>query len=277
MAQELALGVITGFPVNPLQDLTNVRDLGIPTIQLSYPELWDTPQGIEAIRQAVAETGVEITTVFCGFEGERYDDIPTVKMTVGYVPELTRHGRLEKTRRIAKFARTLGVSRVAAHIGFIPEDEGDPLHKTMVEALRGICEDVKANGQVFALETGQETAAGLRRFIQDVGVDNLRVNFDPANMILYGNDRPIPALDILAPWIDGVHFKDGTWPTEPGKLGVETALGEGEVDIPAWTQKLLSLGYRGPLTIEREIHGEQQRLDILRAKALIEELVARYR
>lgn len=274
MSEELALGVITGFPMHPSQDLARIKDMGIPTVQLQYPAAWDTPEGIQAILDAVAETGVEITTVFCGFAGESYADIPTVQETVGFVPVATREERLAKTLEIAAFAEKISVKRVAAHIGYVPEDHGHPLYQGMVDAVRGICGALKANGQVFSLETGQETAAGLRRFIEDVAVDNLRVNFDPANMILYGNDRPIPALDVLAPWIDGVHFKDGTWPTQPGQLGTETPLGEGDVNIPEWTAKLLSLGYRGPLTIEREIHGDQQRLDILKAKELIEGLVA---
>ena len=122
---------------------------------------------------------------------------------------------------------------LAARLDGVTKSFGD------VEAVRGICVELAKNGQVFALETGQETAAGLKHFIEDVAVDNLHVNFDPANMILYGNDKPIPALDVLAPWIDGVHFKDGTWPTVAGQLGTETPLGEGDVDIPASTAKLL--------------------------------------
>ena len=117
----------------------------------------------------------------------------------------------------------------------------------------------------------------MRRFIDDVDRDNLRVNFDPANMILYGNDQPIPALDLLGRWVDGVHCKDGRWPTEPNQLGHETPLGEGDVDIPRWIEKLISIGFRGPLTIEREISGEEQRRDILKAKALLEGLIAKYR
>ena len=128
-------------------------------------------------------------------------------------------------------------------------------------------------GQTFALETGQETARGLRRFIEDVGRPNLRVNFDPANMILYGKDRPIPALDVLMPWIDGVHCKDGRWPTQAGQLGEETPLGAGDVDLAAWLARLLALGYRGPLTIEREISGEEQRRDIAAGRDLIRSLV----
>jgi sugar phosphate isomerase/epimerase len=274
MAKELAIGVITSLNNGALPALNEVRDLGIPTVQIGYPPALDNEDGIREIEAARSETGIEITTVFCGFAGESYADIPTVQRTVGLVPDETRAERVEKTLKIAEFAQKIGVSRVAAHIGFVPEDHSDPRYPTLVEITRRICNELEARGQVFALETGQETANGLKHFIEDVGVSNLRVNFDPANMILYGNDEPIPALDVLMPWIDGVHCKDGKWPTEEGQktgqLGEETPLGEGDVNLREWLRKLLELGYRGPLTIEREISGEQQKQDILRGKALLE-------
>lgn len=277
MAEKWALGVMTGMHQEPEAALGIVRDMGIGTVQLSYPAGLNNPQGIEQIKAAVASTGVEITTVFCGFPGERYDDIPTVRATVGLVPEATRAERVAKIAEIQDFAQQLGVDRVAAHIGFIPEDGSDPRYGTLVETMRKICLDGQARGQVFALETGQETAATLERFINDVGVRNLLVNFDPANMILYGNDKPIPALDLLGKWVDGVHCKDGTWPTEPDKLGHETPLGEGEVNIPAWIAKLVEVGFTGPLTIEREISGDEQRRDIVKGKELIEGVLNQYR
>jgi sugar phosphate isomerase/epimerase len=281
MADQLALGLMTGMSGEPLAALQAVKELGIPTVQLSYPAHLDTPEGIEKIKSAVEETGVEITTVFCSFGGESYKDIPTVRATVGLVPESTRVVRVAKIEEISVFAQKLGVHRVAAHIGFIPEDENDPRYPALLETVQKICDDLKARDQVFALETGQETAKTLRRFIDDLKRDNIRVNFDPANMILYGNDNPIEALDLLVDWIDGVHCKDGNWPTEEqkaqDKLGHETPLGEGAVNIPEWIKKLLSLGFTGPLTIEREISGEEQKRDILKGKELILENINKHR
>ena len=276
MAKQLALGVIASLGTDAREALQRVRSLGLPTAQIGYPAALDNEAGLREIEAARLVTGVEITTVFCGFAGESYADIPTVQRTVGLVPEETRAERVEKTLQIAEFAQKIGVSRVAAHIGFVPEDHADPLYAPMVEVTREICEALKARGQVFALETGQETAQGLKHFIEDVKADNLRVNFDPANMILYGNDQPIPALDVLMPWIDGVHCKDGRWPTAEGQLGEETPLGDGDVNLHDWLKRLLELGYRGPLTIEREISGEQQKADILRAVALLEGLLAEF-
>ncbi len=273
MPQELALGVMAQFHPAPRPALEAVRELDIPTVQISYPAPLDNPAGVAAIRDACAATGVEITTVFCGYAGESYADIPTVQRTVGLVPLETRAERLDVTYRIADFARKIGVSQVAAHIGFVPEDADDEAYRDIVETLQNICDRLGAQGQTFALETGQETAQGLRQFIENVNRPNLRVNFDPANMILYGKDQPIPALDVLMPWISGVHCKDGRWPTQPGQLGEETPLGEGDVDLGAWLHRLIALGYRGPLTIEREISGEEQRRDIAAGRDLILSLI----
>ncbi len=275
-SNELALGVIVSLGENPIEKLHEVRDLGLSVVQISYPANLDNDAGIEKIKAAVEESGIGITTIFCAFEGERYDDIPTVHETVGLVPEKTRAERVEITERISLFAQKLGVDRVAAHIGFIPEDAADPLYKEVVETVRGICEKLKARGQIYALETGQETAKTLKRFIGDVGTGNLRVNFDPANMILYGNDQPIPALDLLGEWVDEVHCKDGDWPTEKGQLGEEKPFGEGSVNVPAWIDKLMEIGFTGPLTIEREISGDEQKKDIFRARKLLEELLAKH-
>ena len=174
-----------------------------------YPAHLNDEDGIRKVREASDRTGVEITTVFCGFSGESYADIPTVRATVGLVPEATRAERVARISEIADFAQKLHVWRIGAHIGFVPEEETDPQYAAIVGVVQGICDELKGRGQVFALETGQETAAALRGFIDAVGRDNLKVNFDPANMILYGNDEPIPAMDVLGPWIDGVHCKDG--------------------------------------------------------------------
>ena len=248
------------------------RQLELSHVQIGYSSPIDTPEGVQRLLDASARHSIEITTVFCGFEGESYADIPTIQATVGLVPRQTRAERIEKTRRIADFAHRLGVSRIGAHIGFIPEDEGEREDfDDIVRVVQEICDALAARGQVFALETGQETAAGLKRFLEAVGRENLKVNFDPGNMVMYGKDEPIAALQVLGPWIDGVHCKDGLWPKAPGTLGEEMPLGEGEVDIREWLRQLRTRGYSGPLTIEREISGPKQQADIARGRDLIQE------
>jgi sugar phosphate isomerase/epimerase len=277
MADQLALGVITKARDGIRPALEAVRDLHIPTVQLSYPAELHNETGIAEVVAAVQETAVEITAVFCWFTGESYADIPTVRETVGLVPQNTRAERVAFIRRISEFARSIGVPAIAAHIGFIPEDAQDLDYSALVQTLQGICDELATRGQTFALETGQETAATLQRFLEDVKRENLFVNFDPANMILYGNDDPFEALKVLSPWINGVHCKDGRWPTQPDQLGEEVPLGQGDVRIREWIPALLQTGYAGPLTIEREISGPEQTRDITAARDLLNELVAQHR
>lgn len=179
---------------------------------------------------------------------------------------------MARAERVSDFAKFLGVKRVASHIGFIPEDPSEEAYGDLAETVRHLADYCERNGQVFALETGQEPAEVLLEFIEDVDCDNVRVNFDPANMILYGSGEPLPALELLADYVDGVHVKDGGWPMEKGKLGTERPLGEGKVNIPAYIAKLKEIRYTGPLTIEREISGAQQVADIKKAIEWLKEL-----
>src|SRR5262249_22076006 len=133
----------------------------------------------------------------------------------------------------------------------------------------------KANGQNFRYETGQEPPITLIRTIQDVGTDNQGVNFDLANLILYGKANPVDAVEILAPYIQGIHAKDGLWPTNPKELGKEVPIGKGKVDFPRIIARLKELKYQGAITIEREISGSQQMEDVRAAKVFLEKLIGR--
>ncbi len=141
-------------------------------------------------------------------------------------------------------------------------------------AIRDVASYCQSNGQGFWFETGQETPVVLLRTISDVGLPNLGINFDPANLLMYGKANPVDALDIIGRYVRGVHAKDGEYPTDGRNLGVEKPLGEGRVNFPLLLAKLKALGYDGALTIEREISGPQQVADIKRAKLLLEEILA---
>ena len=166
----------------------------------------------------------------------------------------------------------MGIDAVTSHIGFIPRTLDDPRYHPFLRTMQAFCRYCEENGQTFAFETGQETAATLKRTIEDIGLDNVGINLDPANLILYGKDRPMEVVDRIGKDIFNTHCKDGTWPEPGGKLGHEVPLGEGEVRIRELIPALYRQGYRGPLTIEREISGERQIQDIRRAKALLEEI-----
>jgi sugar phosphate isomerase/epimerase len=222
--------------------------------------------------------GISITVVFGGFEGESYADIPTVARTVGLVPPETRSARLAEMKEISDFSRVLGVSAVGLHIGFVPHDPGDPLHRDVVAVARQLCDHCQANGQNMHLETGQESADTLLEFLGEVGRENLFVNFDPANMILYGCGEPIEALRKVGRYVRSVHCKDAKWAARPGvEWGREVPLGEGDVGMEKFLRTLGELGYAGPLTIEREIPQEptRQKEEIGRGIRLLDELKAK--
>ncbi|MBM3965845.1 MAG: sugar phosphate isomerase/epimerase, partial [Planctomycetes bacterium] len=130
----------------------------------------------------------------------------------------------------------------------------------VVEVTRQLCDHAAKNEQAIHLETGQETADALLQFISDTQRPNLFINFDPANMILYGMGEPIEALRKVGKYVRSVHCKDATWSDQPGKTwGAEVPLGKGQVDIAMYLKTLKEIGYTGPLTIEREIPQEPQR------------------
>ena len=264
------IGVITGLGDAPAESLKKVRELGLHTAQLFPGEKYLSAAGPAQARKALAETGVEATCVFCGFAGERYDDIPTVRRTVGLVPRDTRAARVQRTRAFIDFTAAIACPNTAGHIGFIPEDNTAADYRDLVKVMQDICDHAAKVKGNFCLETGQETADVLLRFIKDVSRPNLKVNFDPANMLLYGSGEPIAALTMLGSYVVGVHCKDGKRPAEKDKLGHEMPLGQGDVGIERFLSTLKQIGYKGALTIEREISGEQQRKDILAAIKLLE-------
>ena len=179
---------------------------------------------------------------------------------------------------IADFARVLGVDAVALHLGFIPEDASDPLYGEVVTVTRQICDHCRSNDQRLHLETGQESADGLLRFIAAVDRPNLFINFDPANMILYGSGEPIEALRKVGHLVKSVHCKDATWAAKPGEeWGAEVPLGQGDVGMDSFLRTLAEIGYDGPLTIEREIpeDPERQKAEIGQGVQLLNDLKAK--
>lgn len=270
------IGVFTSIDAGLGVKLEVAHELGIPTIQLHAPsKATRTQEQAERFLQRLRELGIQLTAVFAGFDGESYADIPTVQRTVGLVPRQTRAERVQEMKEIADFARLLGCSVVALHLGFIPHERNDPLYGEVVQVTQEICDYCRGLGQNLHLETGQETADALLQFIQDVQRDNLFVNFDPANMILYGTGEPIAALKKVGRYVRSVHCKDAKWAANPGQeWGQEVPLGEGDVGIENYLRTLDELGYTGPLTIEREIpqEPERQKAEIGHAARLLSEL-----
>jgi sugar phosphate isomerase/epimerase len=273
------LGVFASIDAGLGVKLEVARELGVPTIQLHAPARASrTPERAKAFLGKLKEAGITLTAVFGGFEGESYADIPTVARTVGLVPPETRAARTQEMKEIADFAKLLGVSVVALHLGFVPHDLASPLYRQILVVTREVCDHCDRNGQTLHLETGQESADALLQFIHDVRRDNLFINFDPANMILYGTGEPIRALEKVGPYVKSIHCKDGTWAARPGQeWGAEVPLGRGDVGMYNYLKTLKDIGYTGPLTVEREIPQDpvRQKEEIGHAIRLLSELKAR--
>jgi sugar phosphate isomerase/epimerase len=244
-------------------NLEMVRSLGVRFGQLGIPGGMQLTAAVAAqMKSTVEAAGITLVTVFAAYEGEDYTDIPAVASTVGLIPAETRTARLAQTLAVSDFAAQLGVASIACHVGFVPEDAAHPDYVAVRQMVRQVCDHAARYGQSFALETGQEPAAVLLRFIRDVDRPNLRINFDPANLILYGTGEPIAALETLAPLVISVHCKDGDWP-EPGvagALGKERPLGKGSVGIARFVETLHTVGFRGPLNVERETDNQEERI-----------------
>jgi sugar phosphate isomerase/epimerase len=279
MSSRWPVGVFASLDAGLGVKLEVAQELGVPTIQLHAPSrAVRTREQAEKFLMRIASMNITLTAVFGGFEGESYADIPTSARTVGLVPPETRAARVAEMKEIADFAKLLGCPVVALHVGFIPHDAGAGLYQEVVAVTRDICDHCRKNGQNLHLETGQESADDLLRFISDVRRDNLFINFDPANMILYGTGNPIQALWKVGPYVRSIHCKDGRWAANPGKeWGQEVPLGHGDVGFETYLRTLAAIGYTGPLTIEREIpqDPERQKAEVGHAVRLLEGLKAK--
>jgi len=273
MHEKLRLGVITGLGEGPDEEMRKVRELSLPTCQVSCwdPDIY-TAENARRLKAACEKHGVEVTSIWAGYPGPAVWNFTDGPSTIGFVPPEYRAMRVDALKRAAEFAASISAPSITTHAGFIPENPADPLYAGAVEALSEIARRCEELGILFCFETGQETPVTLLRLIKDIGTDNLGVNLDPANLLMYGKANPLDALDILGPYVRGVHAKDGEYPTEPGKLGVEKPLGMGRVNYPVLIGKLKSFGYSGALTIEREISGPQQIEDIKHATRVLEPL-----
>ncbi len=278
--EDLEIGLMFWAGEDARRTLRHVKEFGLRAGQLGFPG--DLPLQGAASKWDEALTAEQFTpvTAVCSYLGEDYSDIPSVQRTVGLVPPETRAERTARTKAVSDVARELAIGSIACHIGFVTHDFGPAGYEEVRDVAREICDHCGRNGQSFTLETGQEPAQMLLQFIEDVNRPNLKINFDPANMILYGTGDPIEALQVLGEHVISVHCKDGDWPPvdQPTALGNERPLGEGSVNLPQFISTLKEIGYRGILSIEREEPNAAARdRDIRKAIKLLNMLTGRDR
>jgi L-ribulose-5-phosphate 3-epimerase len=271
----MAVGLLIKPFAAPEERIKRVHDMGFTNCFFSLDEYIGrfTADLVPMYRDLLEKYQVVATTVEVVGPQPLVWDFLRGPSTIGLVPPEHRASRIDALRQASDFAHQVGIGQVQTHCGFIPEDPADPRYPGAVEAIRTVAEHCRGNGQDFLMETGQETPTTMSRMLRDVGLPNLGVGLDTANLILYGKANPVDAVDILGPHIRAVHAKDGRWPTDPNKLGEEVLIGKGLVDFKKVFTKLHAVGYTGAITIERETSGPQQIEDVRNEKIYLENIL----
>ena len=271
--KKLDIGVLVSLREEPEPAIEKVAAFGLRSCQVCSwnPDIWTEPVG-ERLVAACREHDVRVSTFWAGYTGKNVWNFIDGPRTIGLVPIDTRAQRVAELKEAATFAAEFGLPSITTHVGFLPEDPNDPLYIDTVEALKDVVGHCKTVGIDFLFETGQETPVTLLRTIERIGLDNVGINLDTANVILYGKGNPVDSLDVFGKYVKDLHIKDGCFPTCGDRLGKETPLGQGKVDFKGVIRGLKALGYSGPLTIERECSGEQQARDIRSAIEMLEPL-----
>jgi L-ribulose-5-phosphate 3-epimerase len=276
--EPLAIGVCSwSLQVKSVPELKRLLDrLGIDVVQIAcgdpHHAAWEEGERLPEVARAA---GFRMTGAMLGFPGEDYTTPQTIQHSGGFGNPATRAERLERFQWALERTRALGLADLMLHAGFIPEP-GKPDRKPFLDTLARVADLAKAKGVTVAFETGQETADLLRLTLDELKCPNLKVNFDPANMLLYDKGDPLRAVEVLGPDIRSVHVKDANRPTTPGQWGDEVPLGQGQVNIARFVQTLQKVGYRGPLCIEREVGNQEERLaDVAHGIRYLKECLAK--
>ena len=240
-----------------------LRACGMDRVQLALDPLatdyWD------GCGTNLTSAGISLVSGMVGAVGEDYSTIDAIRRTGGVVPDATWPATRDRMRQAAVFAGDLGLPLVTFHAGFIPDDADEPAFAKAVARVREVADLFPCP---VALETGQESAQALSRFLDAVDRREVGVNFDPANMLLYGSGDPIDALRRLLPRVVQVHVKDATPSGVEGEWGREVPVGEGAVPWAEFVGVLRDGGYGGDLVIEREA-GPTREADVRSAADLI--------
>ena len=242
---------------DPRKALAAVKSLGLHRVQVSrLPDRYYTAEGAREFAGLLAEAAIRSDAVVVVFGGESYKDQESVLRTVGFRPAALRAPRLDYARRCVDFAAAIGTKVVTFHMGFLPVKPADPDYRDMLQALTDVAVYAAGKGVTVSLETGQETGEALLAFLESVRGARVGVNFDTANLVLYGLDQPARALEKLLPRVTSVHVKDGLLPEAPGRLGREVRLGEGRAQVAQCLRVLERSGFDGPLIIENYVWRE---------------------
>jgi len=258
-------------PTSPQDLAEKVLACGLRAVQLHLDPLrdgsWDEARTIATLRDA----GISVVSGMISMKHEDYSTLESIRRTGGVRPDGDWGDNFRATEANAGLAQRLGLALVTFHAGFLPHDRGNFERLTMIDRLRQFAQLFAGRGVKLALETGQETAETLLGVLAELNSHlatrwHVGVNFDPANMILYGMGDPAEALVRLLPHVRQVHIKDATPASSPGQWGSEVPAGTGVVRWDEFFRTLRDTDVS--LVIEREA-GERRVEDVRTAAALV--------
>ena len=280
------------FPIGAMVDsfrqetraaIKTAAEIGVQGLQMYATTGENSPENLvgqkrKDLLQYVKDNGLQFSAI-CGDLGKAF-----------IYPE--RNVQLiEKSKRIMDLAKDLETDVVTTHIGVIPADKNCERYKVMQAAAYELAQYADSVNAHFAIETGPELAVTLRAFLDDLGSMGVAVNLDPANFAMVTKDDPVQAVYTLKKYIVHTHAKDGVnlkpcdpeeiyaemdhgaWDSEPAFK--ELPLGQGAVDFPAYLKALEEIGFKGFLTIEREVGGNPA-ADIKLAADYLRQIIANY-
>lgn len=282
--------IVDSFGIGVREGLKKAKEVGAEGVQIYAVKGEMDPENLSPaarreLKSYIDSLGLEISAL-CGDLGGH-----------GFQDKAANAAKIEKSKRILDLAKELGTNIVTTHIGIVPHDSNSEVFETMQKACEELSQYASSMGGYFAIETGPETSAHLKSFLDTLSSKGVSVNFDPANMVMVTGDDPVQGVHTLKDYIvhthvkDGIRFKEvdpreiygalGYEPMDHGKIAEmvrsgeifkEVPLGEGKVDFDAYFQALVDIGYKGYLTIEREV-GDQPEVDIRKAV----DFIKRYR
>jgi len=278
--------MIDSFRLGVRGGLQKAKELGVEGVQIYVVSGEMDPANLSAsarkdLREYIQELGLEISAL-CGDLGGH-----------GFQDKSANEAKIEKSKRILDLAVELGTDVVTTHIGLVPDDARSEIYEEMQKACDELGIYAKSMNAFFAIETGPEPSQHLKGFLDSLSTNGVSVNFDPANMVMVTGDDPIKGVYTLKDYIVHTHVKDGirlrevdprevygslgykpldhekiAQDAESGEAFREVPLGEGSVDFDAYFAALQDVGYKGYLTIEREVGGQPE-VDISKAVQFI--------
>jgi L-ribulose-5-phosphate 3-epimerase len=268
--KKISIGIISRAD-NPEEDLKVVRDMGFSTCQLNLKEY--SPELALRLKTTLEKYKITPITLICMGPGTYTYNFTDGPATIGLIPREGREARVKRLKQGIDFCKAAGIPAVHAHFGFIPENPKEVLYTEFIATMKDIGKYALDQKIDIYFETGQETPITLLRAIEDIGTGNLYVNYDTANLVMYGKANPLDGLKVIGKYIRSFHAKDGMYPTLPTQLGKEVPVPTGEVNFPAIISYMKKINFEGNFTIECELSGSKKEY-ILKTKDYLEKLIS---